>query len=216
MNPADLLPVWVDSPEHEVSSYWMSGPSTPKKLKKPLFAKDRLLCSSIIAYVRSTLSGLFAWWMLTKSVLAQDLLVLCTFPQICVHTAFTWLSVSVSLARFSTCRAVACPGSLQMLHFILFWQSLARCFSSQHLKQIPLDLRNSLLSWTVFFWKARQEFSEWPVSCKGHSYVCSVLSMGLEAFVSVFLVATDEAPVGYIGFRRFPSWTTLAFSITLS
>ena len=97
MNLVVLLPVWVKRPEHQLSSYWITGPLTPKKLKKPLLIMEGLLCSSITAYVRYTFSGSSKWWMLIKSILTQDLLGLLMFPLTCVHTAFTWLPTSASL-----------------------------------------------------------------------------------------------------------------------
>lgn len=111
----DSLQIRIECPEHKVSSYWISGPLS---WRNHCWQRYGCFLQSITAYVRRTFSGLSTRWMSTKSVWAQELLALLTFPETCVQTAFTWQPTSVSRMPFSTCRAMTCPVPLQMLGII--------------------------------------------------------------------------------------------------
>ena len=167
MNPVDLLSVWVECPEHEVSLYWISGPLTPKmKFKVEETTTDgfvfRLLCSCGILsqdrpsgdfYLEYFSIGFAGFTDVSTNLRTHDFHLCCVQQNVRGRSlCWTqhWLPTAASLMLFSTCRAVAGPVSLQRLHFFLTIFSQVLNFLITTFKTIP-SWRNKFLFLIYFY-----------------------------------------------------------------
>lgn len=144
--------------------------------KKSERARDLLLCSSMITYILTALSGCPVGWTLMRLIFKHDFsqdVPATNLGALWYHSSCYWGVLLPTILFVRLCvwdprwRTVLCSQLLHMLHDMSVLQCLALYpVDKQHLNQIPLLWMKISCTFRGFSQKARHSNREWSFQCK--------------------------------------------------